>query len=98
MINYRGGGLMVWDGISIGGRIDLHIIRNDNSTTHRKAKEFLEIMKTMQRYPPTDLQLCVGAERMATVHASTRPAISTRDCSQRQRREVPTTLKPTKDV
>ncbi|GFT19507.1 hypothetical protein TNCV_2534031 [Trichonephila clavipes] len=35
---------------------------------------------------------------MAEAHASTSPAISTRDCPQRQRENVPTILKPTGDV
>ncbi|GFX69511.1 hypothetical protein TNCV_380801 [Trichonephila clavipes] len=32
---------MVWDGISIGGRTDLHIIRNGTLTDRRYADEIL---------------------------------------------------------
>lgn len=39
--HYRRGGLMVWAGISIGGRTDLHIIRNGNLTAQRYADEIL---------------------------------------------------------
>ncbi|GFW93431.1 hypothetical protein TNCV_46341 [Trichonephila clavipes] len=35
--------------------------------------------------------------KVTTIHASTRHAISTRDCPKRQRKNVPTTLKPTGD-
>ncbi|GFU90452.1 transposable element Tcb2 transposase [Trichonephila clavipes] len=38
---YRRAGWMVWGGISIGGRTDLHIIRNDTLTGRRYADEIL---------------------------------------------------------
>ncbi|GFV80633.1 transposable element Tcb2 transposase [Trichonephila clavipes] len=38
---YRRAGWMVWGGISIGGRTDLHIIRNGTLTSRRYADEIL---------------------------------------------------------
>ncbi|GFX70284.1 transposable element Tcb2 transposase [Trichonephila clavipes] len=38
---YRRAGWMGWDGISIGGRTDLHIIRNGTLTGRRYADEIL---------------------------------------------------------
>ncbi|GFV39578.1 transposable element Tcb2 transposase [Trichonephila clavipes] len=38
---YRRAGWMVWGGISIGGRTDLHIIRNGTLTSRRYADEML---------------------------------------------------------
>ncbi|GFW86964.1 transposable element Tcb2 transposase [Trichonephila clavipes] len=38
---YRRAGWMVWGGISIGGRTDLHIIRNGTLTGRRYADEIL---------------------------------------------------------
>ncbi|GFU64124.1 transposable element Tcb2 transposase [Trichonephila clavipes] len=38
---YRRAGWMVWGGISIGGRMDLHIIRNGTLTGRRYADEIL---------------------------------------------------------
>ncbi|GFX55762.1 transposable element Tcb2 transposase [Trichonephila clavipes] len=38
---YRRAGWMVWDGISIGGRTDLHIIRNGTLTGRKYADEIL---------------------------------------------------------
>ncbi|GFT92124.1 transposable element Tcb2 transposase [Trichonephila clavipes] len=38
---YRRAGWMVWDGINIGGRTDLHIIRNGTLTGRRYADEIL---------------------------------------------------------
>ncbi|GFW14580.1 transposable element Tcb2 transposase [Trichonephila clavipes] len=38
---YRSAGWMVWGGISIGGRMDLHIIRNGPLTGRRYADEIL---------------------------------------------------------
>ncbi|GFX98110.1 transposable element Tcb2 transposase [Trichonephila clavipes] len=38
---YRRAGWMVWGGVSIGGRTDLHIIRNDTLTGRRYADEIL---------------------------------------------------------
>ncbi|GFY23727.1 transposable element Tcb2 transposase [Trichonephila clavipes] len=38
---YRRAGWMVWSGISIGGRTDLHIIRNGTLTGRRYADEIL---------------------------------------------------------
>lgn len=39
--HYRRAGWMVWGGISIGGRTDLHIIRNGTLTARRYADEIL---------------------------------------------------------
>ncbi|GFX32728.1 transposable element Tcb2 transposase [Trichonephila clavipes] len=39
--HYRRGGLMVWAGISIGGRTNLHVIQNANFTTQSYAVKFL---------------------------------------------------------
>ncbi|GFU04425.1 hypothetical protein TNCV_252121 [Trichonephila clavipes] len=39
--HYRIGDLRVWTDISIGGRTDLHIVRNRNSTAQRYANEIL---------------------------------------------------------
>ncbi|GFU93102.1 transposable element Tcb2 transposase [Trichonephila clavipes] len=39
---YRRAGWMVWGGISIGGRTDLHIIRNGTLTGRRYADEILQ--------------------------------------------------------
>ena len=39
---YHGGGLMVWAGISIGGRTELHIIRNGSLTALRYRDEILQ--------------------------------------------------------
>jgi len=40
---YRRAGWMVWDGISIGGRTDLHIIRNGTLTARMNADELLRL-------------------------------------------------------
>ncbi|GFU82557.1 transposable element Tcb2 transposase [Trichonephila clavipes] len=40
-LQYRRAGWMVWGGISIGGRTDLHIIRKDTLTGRRYADEIL---------------------------------------------------------
>ncbi|GFV16781.1 hypothetical protein TNCV_4042911 [Trichonephila clavipes] len=42
---------MVWGGISIGGRTDLHIIQNGTLTGRRYADEILDLMSSLTLEP-----------------------------------------------